>query len=78
MINGFEEISPIPRSLGSDNVQQGNVLGDGAMVKFIAGMVLGGILAMYPAIAYPQQLHHALTYIGLGAYLPATTTAATN
>jgi len=44
-----------------------------AMVKFIAGMILGGVLAMYPAIAYPQQLHSALTYIGLGSYLPATT-----
>ncbi len=40
------------------------------MVKFIAGMVVGGILAMYPALAYPQQLHNALTYVGLSSVLP--------
>lgn len=40
------------------------------MLKFIAGMIVGGILAMYPALAYPQQLHNALTYIGLASVLP--------
>ncbi|MBI3675054.1 MAG: hypothetical protein HY243_00350 [Proteobacteria bacterium] len=41
------------------------------MLKFIAGMILGGILAMYPALAYPQQLHNALVSIGLGSLLPS-------
>jgi hypothetical protein len=41
------------------------------MLKFLAGMVLGGILAMYPALAYPQQLHNALAYVGLSSYLPS-------
>jgi uncharacterized membrane protein len=40
------------------------------MLKFIAGLVVGGILAMYPALAYPQQLHNALTYVGLASVLP--------
>lgn len=40
------------------------------MLKFIAGMILGGILAMYPALAYPQQIHHLLDEVGLGTLLP--------
>ena len=40
------------------------------MLKFVAGLIVGGILAMYPALAYPQQLHNALTYVGLASVLP--------
>ena len=40
------------------------------MLKFIAGMIAGGVLAMYPALAYPQQLHNAIVAIGLGSLLP--------
>ena len=47
------------------------------MVKFIAGLILGGILAMYPALAYPQQLHNALVRIGLGSILPVASEPAT-
>jgi hypothetical protein len=46
------------------------------MMKFLAGLVLGGILAMYPALAYPQQLHNALSAIGLASFLPTTGAAA--
>jgi len=42
------------------------------MVKFIAGLVLGGVLAMYPALAYPQQLHSVAVKIGLASFLPST------
>jgi hypothetical protein len=48
-----------------------------AMVKFIAGLIVGGILAMYPALAYPQQLHSALVRIGLGSILPTASEPAT-
>lgn len=41
------------------------------MLKFFAGMILGGILAMYPALAYPQQIHHLLDEVGLASLLPA-------
>ena len=47
------------------------------MVKFIAGMIVGGILAMYPALAYPQQLHSALATVGLGSLLPTASEPAT-
>ena len=41
-----------------------------SMLKFIAGMIVGGVLAMYPALSYPQQLHNAIVAIGLGSLLP--------
>ena len=47
------------------------------MLKFLAGLILGGILAMYPALAYPQQLHNALVRIGLGSLLPVASEPAT-
>jgi len=47
------------------------------MLKFLAGLVLGGILAMYPALAYPEQLHKALSEIGLASFLPNTTATPT-
>jgi len=47
------------------------------MLKFLAGLILGGILAMYPALAYPQQLHNALVKIGLAWLLPAAREPAT-
>ena len=43
-----------------------------AMLKFLAGLVVGGVLAMYPALAFPQQLHSAMVYVGLGSYLPSS------
>ena len=49
---------------------RGQVGGVVVMLKFLAGMIFGGVLAMYPALAYPQQLHSVAMKIGLASLLP--------
>ena len=39
------------------------------MLRFLVGLILGALLGMYLALAYPHQLHSVLAQIGLSSSL---------
>ena len=42
------------------------------MLRFLVGLILGAILGMYLALAYPQQVHNLLAKIGVSSSLSST------
>jgi hypothetical protein len=41
------------------------------VLKFLVGLILGALLGMYVALAYPHQLHNLLAQIGVSSSPPS-------